>query len=76
MGFIKRIINKRYFYFIFFGLMLIIAITVLHVSIDQDVYNSTIHDDMKRVNGKVIEIYGHPMVDDNGRERTQYDIKR
>ena len=55
--------------------MLIIAITVLHVSIDQDVYNSTIHDDMKRVNGKVIEIYGHPMVDENGIERTQYDVK-
>lgn len=72
---IKRIFNKRYFYFVFFGLMLIISLLVLHLSIDHDVYNSTIHDGMKRVDGKVIEIYGHPMVNDNGIQRTQYDVK-
>lgn len=57
-----------------FGILLVVSIFALHLTIKHDVENAAVSDDMTRVMGKVMEVYGHTQIRDNGSEFTQYDI--
>ncbi len=71
---LKKLVQKKYFYMIFFAILLITASVVLYFTIQHDVENSTITDDMFRVYGTVNEVYGHTESDDQGNSKMQYDV--
>ena len=71
---VKNFIKNKYFSMAIFGILLVVSIFALHLTIKHDVENAAVSDDMTRVMGKVMEVYGHTQIRDNGSEFTQYDI--
>lgn len=71
---LKKLVQKKYFYMIFFALLLIASSVVLYLTVSHDVQNSTITDDMIRVYGTVRDVYGHTEQDNEGNNKMQYDV--